>query len=94
KHQIFLVLSVARPMFPTQDEHCSVSIGFELDESTHERIRFLHKIPQIVVNTTCERCGITDCNVRAADPVLYLRRKSRKQKSAALRRLEADKVTD
>lgn len=85
----YLVLSVARRMFPTQHEGCSVSVGFELNTETKNRLQFVEQIPEIAVNETCERCALKDCQERAVPPSVWQRKEQRKKKSAALRKLKA-----
>lgn len=83
----YLVLSVARPLFPTQDENCSVSIGFEINEKTRNTIRFLDQVPEVLVNETCERCALADCQERAVPPSVWEQQQEKKRKGQALREL-------
>ncbi|MGF1532923.1 MAG: helix-turn-helix domain-containing protein [Bernardetiaceae bacterium] len=84
----YLVLAAARPMFPTQGENCSVSIGFELNEETYQKIKFLDQIPEIIVNETCERCTLSSCRVRQFDPVVWERKEQNRRKSKAIKALK------
>ena len=64
----YLCLSIAIPNSSDSDEGLSLTVGFQMGEELRKRISFLDD-PAIVtkeVHTTCERCPITDCNVRAA----------------------------
>lgn len=69
----YLLLSIAFPNVSNPDEAVSVTIGFLIDDSLQERIKFLKdtSIPSRMVNTTCERCPITDCKERVIDPIIF-----------------------
>ncbi|MEM6377269.1 MAG: helix-turn-helix domain-containing protein, partial [Bacteroidota bacterium] len=73
----YLVLTIARSDYPTPNRNVSVSIGMLLNKNLQKQINFLDDpaIERRMVHTTCERCFITDCQERAADPVVVDRRK-------------------
>jgi hypothetical protein len=66
----YLCLTIARPGHPTPDTNISVTIGLQIDKTLKEKIRFINdpKIPTRTVSQTCERCPITDCEERVAEP--------------------------
>jgi hypothetical protein len=44
-------------------------------------------INTVEVNTTCERCPITDCQERAAEPIIVIKREKYQRIKAALKEL-------
>lgn len=73
----YLCLTIARPAYPSPDKNVSVTIGLLINDELRDRILFL-KDPDIArtdVHTTCERCVMSDCDVRAAEPVIQNKRK-------------------
>jgi hypothetical protein len=76
----YLILSLARSSYPTPDTLDSLSIGILLNEPSKRKLKFWNNeaIPTKVVNETCERCPIDNCQERAAPP-LYFQRKQQQQ---------------
>ena len=68
----YLCLSMAFPNVSTPDESVSVTIGFLVDDSLTKKVKFLSDpaIPSRLVNTTCERCPIKDCQERVEQPYI------------------------
>ena len=66
----YLCITLARTDYPRPGENVSVTLGLLIDDAVRAGVAFLDDpdIPRVVVNTTCERCPITDCRVRAAAP--------------------------
>ncbi|MTI21556.1 XRE family transcriptional regulator [Fulvivirga sp. RKSG066] len=66
----YLCLTIAFPNVSNPNESMSVTIGCYIDEALRSRIKFLDdkKIKSRIVNTTCERCALTNCNDRIAPP--------------------------
>ncbi len=66
----YLCLTIAFPNVSNGAESMSVTIGCYIDDSLRKRIKFLDDpaIKTKVVNTTCERCAMTDCGDRIAPP--------------------------
>ena len=66
----YLCITLARTDYPRPGENVSVTLGLLIDETVRAEIAFLDDpaIPRVIVNTTCERCPIPDCQVRAAPP--------------------------
>ncbi len=66
----FLALSAIRPLALDASRQSSVTIAWQLDEATHNTIRFAEdpSISSIEVGLTCERCPLSDdlCDQRAA----------------------------
>ncbi|MBL7798538.1 MAG: helix-turn-helix domain-containing protein [Saprospiraceae bacterium] len=85
----YLCLGVAKPGYPTVGRNVGVTLGILLDERARAVIRFWDDptIPKIVVNVTCERCGIADCAVRAAPPLALQKREARKRMEETIKKL-------
>lgn len=84
----YLCFTLARPSYPLPDKNVSVTIGLQLNEAVRDTIRFAGDpgIQERVVNNTCERCPIEDCQERSAPPVVV----QRKNRSRAIeKRLSA-----
>ncbi|NJC27957.1 helix-turn-helix domain-containing protein [Neolewinella antarctica] len=82
----YLCLTMARTGYPTPDRNVSVTLGFLMKDELKETIAWATD-PNIIsrtVNTTCERCPIEDCQVRAAPPVIVEKRMRMKRVRAAL----------
>ncbi len=71
-HNEYFCISIARPNDPTPDTNVSVTLGIMIDAQAKRKLRFLSDpaIPKRQVNATCERCRLTDCKDRAADPTI------------------------
>lgn len=86
----YLCLTIARPGYPSPDQNVSVTIGILITPEVKKRIAFLDD-PAIQfreVNKTCERCPVTDCVERAAEPKVVNRRETLKGIQARLQELE------
>lgn len=72
----YFVFSIAKSSPPTSD-NSSINIGFPLNEGLRQVFRFVDDpaIPDTLVGETCERCPISDCEVRAAAPVVLTRQR-------------------
>jgi transcriptional regulator with XRE-family HTH domain len=88
----YLCLTIARPGYPTPNRNVSVTIGILINPETSKRIGFLEDpaIQRRIVNKTCERCALRDCEERAAAPVIVDRREESKRIQARLAELEGD----
>lgn len=84
----YLCLSIAFPNVSNPEELVSVTIGFLIDETLTKRIRFLNDsaIPTRLVNTTCERCPIQDCQERAEEAYVH---QGKEENEAMLKDIEA-----
>ncbi len=87
----FFVIAMARPLVLSDRANSSVSLGFLLDDTFRERVRFWNDpaVPRVEVNLTCERCRLSpeECRERAAPPVLHEKQERQNRKEEALRRL-------
>lgn len=75
----YFVFSIAKSSPPTPD-NSSINIGFPLTDELRQVFHFVDDpaIPETLVGETCERCPITDCEVRAA-PATVLAYQQKKQ---------------
>ena len=85
----YLCLTIARRGYPTSEHNVSVTLGLLINERVREVVRWLDDpaIGHREVNTTCERCPLTDCTERAAPPTVVAKRERYRNIQAALRRL-------
>jgi len=76
----YLCISIASPRFGEPDRGVSVTIGMLLNTHLRSIFYFLSdpKLPVREVHTTCERCGIANCEARGASPRI-LEEKQRKE---------------
>ena len=90
----FFVIAMARPLALSDRANSSVSLGFLLDDTFRERVRFWNDpaVPRVEVNLTCERCRLApeECRERAAPPILHEKQEQQNRKEDALRRLLKD----
>lgn len=90
----FFVISMARPLALIEGTNSSVSLGFLINDPFCARVRFWDdpQIPRVVVNLTCERCGLSrdECHERAAPPEILEREREQASKRQALTRLMAE----
>lgn len=68
----YLCITLARPLNRWPHLNQSVTIGLLINAELKKRVKFLNDsdIPMRLVNESCERCPITDCKERAAQPVI------------------------
>lgn len=85
----YLCLAIAKPNESDPKESISVTIGFLVDAQLRRNINFLNdpNVASKTVNTTCERCSITDCNVRMAPPSVIEREKKEEAIHEALQKI-------
>lgn len=85
----YLCITLARMGSPDPGRNVSLTLGFLVNDKLKETISWLEDpaIPTRVVNTTCERCPITDCNERAAEPIIVHKREKYQRVKAALKQL-------
>lgn len=69
----YLCITLARPLNRKPHLSSSVTIGFLINTEFKKRVKFWNdeNISLKLVNESCERCSLTDCEVRAAQPVFY-----------------------
>jgi transcriptional regulator with XRE-family HTH domain len=87
----FFVIAVSRPLSLTEGVRSCVSIGFLVDEAFRERVRFWSdpQVPEVAVNLTCERCGLTpeECQDRVAPPTIFRQEREHEAQARALAEL-------
>ncbi|TXF88521.1 helix-turn-helix domain-containing protein [Neolewinella aurantiaca] len=85
----YLCITLARTGHPRKDCNVSLTLGFMVNDKLNETISWLNDpaIQARVVNTTCERCPITDCAERAAEPIVVRKREKYQRIKTALKEL-------
>ena len=85
---------MALPQPLRKETAITLTVGCKADDHLRKTIRFATdpSIPRIVVNSTCERCGLGPelCAVRVAPPIIYLRDKAREEEGRELAALGGD----
>ncbi len=68
----YLSITIARTSYPSPGSNVSVTLGLLFTDALRQKVRFLNDpaIQLREVNTTCERCALSDCTERAAPPVV------------------------
>jgi transcriptional regulator with XRE-family HTH domain len=85
----YLCITLARTGYPHPGNNVSLTLGFLINDKLHKTITWLNdaSITTRIVNTTCERCPITDCAERAEEPVIVRSREKYQRVKAALNEL-------
>jgi hypothetical protein len=88
----YLCITAAQRGTLIKDELSSLTIGFLVDDTLKQRIRFITDpdIPVNIVNETCEKCRITDCKERAAPASIVKRMDKSLLVEKALQQLNDD----
>ena len=68
----YLCISLAKPAFKNPENGVSVTLGMLVNAHLRSIFYFLSdpKLKYREVHTTCERCGIGNCDARAASPIV------------------------
>lgn len=76
----YLCLTMARTAYPEEDKNVSITLGILIDDNSRKKISFVddESIETRIVNTTCERCPIQDCQERVAPPIVVEEKKKKK----------------
>jgi transcriptional regulator with XRE-family HTH domain len=85
----YLCLTMARTDYPKEGSNVSLTLGFLVNDELRKIITWLDDpaISSREVNTTCERCPISDCAERAAEPVIVQKRERNLRIKTALKEL-------
>jgi XRE family transcriptional regulator, fatty acid utilization regulator len=85
----YLCLAVAKAGYPVVNKNVSITIGVLLDENSKKVMKFWNdpKIPLKTVNITCERCSISPCIERGAEPHFIKKREQKKLMLDVLKKL-------
>ena len=85
----YLCITLARTDYPDPGSNVSVTLGLLINDHLRQTVGWAGDpaIDSRVVNTTCERCPIEDCSVRAAEPVIVRKREKIRRVRAALENL-------
>ena len=82
----YLCFTIAHP---SGERNVSVTLGILIDNDAKSKMKFLND-PAILtreVNTTCERCSITNCLERAVEPIVVIRRLQRQKINETLKNI-------
>lgn len=87
----FIAFGFARSLVLSPGVNSSVSVGFRLTPELPQIVRFLHDpaLPHTIINETCERCPLLDCEVRAAPPTVLQAEQEKQRRQMALREVTA-----
>lgn len=87
----YLCLTIAFPNVSNPGESISVTIGFNMEDDLHRKIRFVDdpSLKTRIVNTTCERCEWLNCEDRIAPPAQVEKDQNREEILTALTDLGA-----
>lgn len=68
----YFCISIARSGQLPPFRNASITIGIQIDTNSRAQINFLDspEIPSRIVNETCERCPLLDCEERVAPPII------------------------
>ena len=82
----YLCFTISRLDYPSPIHNISVTLGIAIDENLKKTVQFLDDpaIPSRMVNNTCERCAIENCQERVAAASVIDARKKRKAMQQAL----------
>lgn len=85
----YFCISFAKPTRRDSSRSSSVTLGLLVNDSLLQLFPFLqdHSILTRDVHTTCERCPMQDCEVRAAAPVVWQRQQQKRALANSLREL-------
>ena len=90
----FFVIAVARPLALKPGTNTVVMLGFLMDRTFKRAVRFWvdPAIPRVDVNLTCERCPLTDCDVRVAEPSVLDEQQRLEEQEKALAELQTSQL--
>ncbi len=86
--QTFFNIAVVRPLSLGQNSNTGMTLGFLVDDHFKQTAAFWNDpaVPQMDVHETCERCPLTDCQSRVAEPTLHQARQRQHNREKALQR--------
>ena len=85
----YLCITLAKPVFQNAKQGVSVTLGLLVNPHLKSIFHFLSdpKLKYREVHTTCERCGIIDCEARVMSPVIIEQREAEETVLGSLKRL-------
>lgn len=86
QNQTFFNIAVVRPLSLGQNSNTGMALGFLMDERFNDTVAFSEDpaVPQMDVHETCERCPLTDCASRVAEPTLHISQQQQLDREQAL----------
>ena len=89
----FLCFGFSRPLMLWPGTSASVILGFRVTPDLKDIIHFANDpaIPETMITGTCERCSLpkSECDLRAAEPEIWLKDQQSVRQREALKRLKA-----
>lgn len=84
----YLCISMARPLALNSDTNSCITLGILNNEALQRNIKFTDdpSINTRVVNESCERCSISDCQERTADPIISRQEQQQEKREKALKK--------
>lgn len=84
--QTFFNVAVVRPLSLEQNSNTAMALGFLIDDRFRDTAAFWqdNDVPEMDVHESCERCPLSDCDSRAAEPTLLIAREHQRDREAAL----------
>ena len=84
----YLCISMARPLALNSDTNSCITLGILNNEALQRNIKFADdpSINTRVVNESCERCSISDCQERAANPIISRQDLKQEKRETALKK--------
>jgi len=85
----YLCIALAKPDFHEPKKSVSVTIGFKLNTKLRSIFNFINDpdLRHHIVNTTCERCSMPNCDSRVAAPVVIELEREQKAMKTELKEL-------
>lgn len=86
KDQTFFNIAVVRSKSLAENINTGMTLGFLIDPQFKEKSAFWDdpNVPTTIVNETCERCPIKDCESRVAPPSIYRALEKQTQREQSL----------
>jgi transcriptional regulator with XRE-family HTH domain len=84
----YICISLARPLALSSDTNSCITLGLLENEALKKNVKFVNdpSINTRIVNESCERCPITDCQERAAEPIISQKDQQMKDRETALQK--------
>lgn len=82
----YICISLARPLALSSDTNSCITLGLLENETLKRNVKFVNDpdIKTRIVNESCERCPIPDCQERAAEPIISQKDQKMKNRETAL----------
>lgn len=87
----YICISFARPLALNDKTNSCITLGLLENDTLKKNVQFIKNtdIETRIVNESCERCPIPDCQERAAEPIISQKDQQQKQRESALQQFLA-----